>query len=85
MHLVQGRGYYVINFDATIMADAPKIAPHAKTMEENLAALMDTDTDNVNVKSTTLEGVGPIGRGEAIAAMATALILKKSPVGRDTP
>ncbi|MCG3200505.1 MAG: 2-C-methyl-D-erythritol 2,4-cyclodiphosphate synthase [Gammaproteobacteria bacterium] len=73
--LVQRRGLRVGNVDATIIAQAPKVAPHIPAMCENLANDMRIDIDCVNVKATTTEKMGFAGRGEGIAALAVALVV----------
>jgi len=72
--LVHGRGYRVSNLDATVVAQAPKIAPHVAAMREALAAAFECDTDCVSVKGTTTEGMGFTGAGEGIAAHAVAVL-----------
>lgn len=70
------RGWQVGNIDATIVAQAPKMAPHIPTMCERLASDMNVTIDAVNVKATTTEKLGFAGREEGIAAHAVALIIK---------
>jgi 2-C-methyl-D-erythritol 2,4-cyclodiphosphate synthase len=72
--LVAGRGYRVANVDSTIIAQAPKMAPHIPRMRENIAADLQVDAARVNVKAKTAERLGAIGRGEGIAAEAVALV-----------
>ena len=67
--MLRGEGYSVNNLDATILAEAPRLASYAKAMEANLAKLLDLEPESVNVKATTTEGLGVVGRGEAMAAM----------------
>ena len=67
-------GFSIVNLDATIIAQAPKMAPHIPTMVANLAADLGIRADQVNVKAKTAERLGAIGRGEGIAAEAIALI-----------
>lgn len=69
------RGWSVGNIDATIVAQAPKMAPHIPTMCEQLASDMNVDVSAVNVKATTTEKLGFAGRKEGIAAHAVALIV----------
>ena len=59
--LLTEEGYYIINIDATIIAQAPKMRPHIAKMEENIAAALGIDTDQINVKATTEEGLGFTG------------------------
>ena len=72
--LVRERGYRIGNVDAVISAEAPKMRPHVASMCERLANVLRVDLDRVSVKATTEEGLGPIGRGEAIAVRAVALV-----------
>lgn len=68
------RGYRLGNIDATVIAQAPKMAPHILTMRENIAAAFGVDPDRVSVKATTEERLGFTGSGEGIAAHAVCLI-----------
>jgi 2-C-methyl-D-erythritol 2,4-cyclodiphosphate synthase len=72
--LVRHSGYRVVNIDSTIIAQAPKMAPHIGRMRENIAADIGIDPASVNVKAKTAERLGAIGRGEGIAAEAIVLI-----------
>lgn len=74
VRLVQGQGYGVVNIDATLMAQAPKMAPHIEAMREIIAADLDVALGQVNVKATTTERLGFTGRGEGIAAEAVVLL-----------
>lgn len=69
-------GYKLINADMTIVAQAPKMAPHIATMQQLLAEDCSVDTDQINVKATTTEKLGFAGRKEGIAAHAVVLITK---------
>jgi 2-C-methyl-D-erythritol 2,4-cyclodiphosphate synthase len=64
----------VINVDATVIAEAPRIAPHISTMRKNIANAIGVSESSISVKATTNEKLGPIGRGEGIAAMAIATV-----------
>ena len=75
LHLVREQGYRVANVDATIVAQAPKLAPHIFHMVENIAADLRVEKSAVNVKATTTERLGLTGRGEGIAAQAVVLLL----------
>jgi 2-C-methyl-D-erythritol 2,4-cyclodiphosphate synthase len=75
LHLVREQGYRVGNVDATIIAQAPKMAPHIHQMVENIAADLRVEKNAVNVKATTTEQLGFSGRGEGIAAQAVVLLL----------
>ncbi len=72
--VVEARGYRVENVDAVVIADWPKILDHAAAMRLNLAKALTIDPDQVAVKGKSSEGVGPIGRGEAIAVHAVAMV-----------
>jgi 2-C-methyl-D-erythritol 2,4-cyclodiphosphate synthase len=72
--LVHGRGFVVENVDATIIAEAPRMAPHIPKMIDNIAADLRVDPSRVNVKATTTEALGFAGRGEGIAAQAICLV-----------
>ncbi len=69
-----GARYRVLNVDTTIIAQAPRMAPHIERMRENIAADLGLPVDVVNVKATTTEELGFAGRGEGIAAQAICLI-----------
>lgn len=62
------------NVDATIVAQVPRLAPHQPAMQARVAALLDAEPTRVNVKVTSTDGLGAIGRGEGIAAMAVVLL-----------
>ncbi|NCE64201.1 2-C-methyl-D-erythritol 2,4-cyclodiphosphate synthase [Pseudoflavonifractor sp. 524-17] len=74
MKMLDQKGYYVGNVDATILAQRPKLAPYIPHMRENLAERMGVTLDRVNIKATTEEGLGFTGSGEGIAAHAVALL-----------
>ena len=74
--LVRGAGYAVASLDATVIAETPRIGPHAAAMREAIAKGLGVDVDVVSVKAKTNEGLGAIGASEAIAAMAVALITR---------
>jgi len=73
--LVTGQGYGVGNVDATIIAQAPKVAPYVEAMRANIAADLQCDVGRISVNATTTEHLGFAGRGEGIAALATVLIV----------
>ena len=68
------KNYKIVNVDATIIAQAPKLSPYREAMRENLAKVMEVDIDQVSVKATTEEHLGFTGKGEGIAAHAVCLI-----------
>jgi len=73
-NLAQSRGAHISSIDATVIAEAPKIGPHVFPMRERIAAALGLPAARVAVKATTNEGLGSIGRGEGIAAMAIASV-----------
>ena len=68
------RGYRLGNMDATVIAQAPRLAPHIPAMRQNIASAFGTDVDRISVKATTEEGLGFTGTGEGIAAHAVCLL-----------
>ncbi|MBR6522963.1 MAG: 2-C-methyl-D-erythritol 2,4-cyclodiphosphate synthase [Oscillospiraceae bacterium] len=72
--LIREKGWKLGNADMTIIAQAPKMAPHILTMRENIAADLGTHIDNISVKATTEERLGFTGSGEGIAARAVVLL-----------
>ena len=72
--LLQERGWAVVNIDATLIAQAPKVGPYRTQMQENMAAALGIDVDRVNVKATTEEHLGFTGDGSGMSAHAVALI-----------
>jgi 2-C-methyl-D-erythritol 2,4-cyclodiphosphate synthase len=71
---VAAAGYRVVNVDATVIAEAPRLASHVDAMRASLAGALGVDLASVSVKAKTADGLGAIGRGEGIAAIAVALI-----------
>ena len=67
-------GYRLGNADITIIAQAPKMAPHIDSMRESLARVLDCDRARLNIKATTTEGLGYIGREQGIAVAAVAVL-----------
>jgi len=76
--LVREAGFDVENIDATVIAERPRLAPHIPAMRERIADALGIASGRVNVKATTNEGLGALGRGEGIAAMAVVML-----TGRD--
>jgi 2-C-methyl-D-erythritol 2,4-cyclodiphosphate synthase len=72
--IVRDAGYALVNADVTVLAQAPKIGPHADAMRANIAADLDACADRVSVKATTTEGLGFVGRAEGIAVHAVVLL-----------
>ena len=73
---VKAAGWEIVNIDATIIAQAPKIAPHAPKMIANLAEDLGLEPDCLNIKGKTNEKLGHLGRGEGIATQAVALLMR---------
>jgi len=73
---VVAEGYSLGNVDATVVAEAPRLAPYIRQMTANIASDLGAGIEQVNVKATTTEGLGFAGRGEGIAALATVLLIK---------
>ncbi|MDE2082022.1 MAG: 2-C-methyl-D-erythritol 2,4-cyclodiphosphate synthase [Burkholderiales bacterium] len=74
MRRVQAAGWDLVNLDATIVAQAPKLAPHIPAMRQRIAAALAVDIAQVNVKAKTAERMGPVGEGRAIEARAVCLL-----------
>jgi 2-C-methyl-D-erythritol 2,4-cyclodiphosphate synthase len=72
--MLLARGFEPLNVDVTILAERPRIAPHREAMRRRLAEMLDLPPEMVNVKATTTEQLGLIGRGEGLAAQAIALV-----------
>ncbi len=75
---VHARGLRAVNVDCTVVAEAPKLAPHRAAIRERLAAALGLPAEDVNVKATTGEGIGFVGRGEGVAALAIATLREVS-------
>lgn len=75
--LVRAKGLYVNNVDTTILAEAPRLDQHRSAMQANIAEVLKLEPGDVNIKATTMEGLGPIGKGEAIAAMCVVTLGKE--------
>ena len=71
---VRAAGYEIGNIDSTVIAQAPKLAPHIDAMRERLSLVLSLAVDQINVKAKTAEKMGPVGEGRAIEARAIALI-----------
>ena len=72
------KGYRIGNIDATILAEAPKMAPHLQEMKQIIAEILKTEIENINIKATTTEKLGFIGRREGMACEAVVLISQLS-------
>lgn len=71
---VRAAGYAVANLDATVVAEAPRLAPHLPKMAACIAGVLGVASERVNVKATSSDGLGAVGRAEGIAALAVALL-----------
>lgn len=74
IEMLSERGFAVENVDCTVIAESPRLAPHIGAMRDRIADVLALESTRVNVKATTNEGLGPIGHGEGIAAMAVAML-----------
>ena len=75
--MITEKGFRVVNVDATVIAQAPKLSPHIEKMKENVAKALETDVGNVNIKATTEEHMGFTGSGDGIAVHAVCIIEKQ--------
>ena len=76
MRRVREKGWVLVNIDSTIVAQAPKLAPHMTAIEAGVARALGVQTDQVNVKAKTAEKLGPVGQGQSMEARAVALLRK---------
>jgi len=76
-HMVKGEGYRVANVDAVLIAQEPPLVPYRDEMVKNISSALDLDPSRINIKATTTEGLGFIGRGEGIGALAAVLLLDR--------
>ena len=72
--LVRGKGWQVVSCDLTLLAELPRLAPYRDRIQARLARLLEIPADAVGLKATTQEGLGAVGRGEGIAALAVVLL-----------
>ncbi|MCX7904871.1 MAG: 2-C-methyl-D-erythritol 2,4-cyclodiphosphate synthase [Caloramator sp.] len=75
--IIDIKGYFISNIDATIIAQRPKLMPYIEKMRENISKILEINIDCINIKATTEEGLGFTGSGEGIAAHAVALLINK--------
>lgn len=78
MRRVRAQGWELVNVDSTIVAQAPKLAPHMAAINAGVAQALGVALDQVNVKAKTAEKLGPVGMGQSIEARAVALLHKRS-------
>jgi 2-C-methyl-D-erythritol 2,4-cyclodiphosphate synthase len=74
VEMIRDRGFSINNVDATVVCEVPKLAPHRQAMESSIAGVLELAPGHVNVKATTMEELGPIGRGEAISAVCVVTL-----------
>lgn len=74
MELIKGKGFGVVNIDATVILEQPKVNPHIPEMQTILAEILEVETDRVSIKATTHEKVDSFGAGEAVKAYAVCLV-----------
>jgi 2-C-methyl-D-erythritol 2,4-cyclodiphosphate synthase len=74
--LVVGYGYRIVNVDAVVVLEGPKLLPHRQAIRKNLARILAIDAERIGLKAKTSEGVGPCGRGEAAEAHAVATLVR---------
>lgn len=74
--LIQAKGWQVGNIDSVIIAEQPKMKPHLKTMQEKLAHTLHIDLDQIGIKATTNEKLGPVGQEEGIAVYTVVLLVR---------
>lgn len=74
--LIQSQGWQIGNIDSVIVAERPKLKPHIKAMRDRLATTLQIAPDQIGIKATTNEKLGPVGREEGIAAYAVALLIR---------
>lgn len=74
--LIQSHGWEIGNIDSVVVAERPKLKPHIKTMRDRLSVVLDLKPDQIGIKATTNEKLGPVGREEGIAAYAVVLLVR---------
>lgn len=74
--IIQAQGWSVGNIDSTVVAEQPKLKPHLKSMRTAIAEVLNLEIDQVSIKATTNEKLGPVGRQEGICAYAVVLLVK---------
>lgn len=75
--MIREKGLRIQNIDSTIFAEAPKLNPYRETMRKNIGQVLDLETDRINIKATTAEGLGMIGKGQGIGAMCVVLLFRE--------
>ena len=75
---LKNKGSLIVNIDASVLAEKPRIISYREEMRENIARALEIEKEKISIKATTLEGLGALGRGEGIAAMAVATVYDKA-------
>ena len=75
--MIKEKGYAVRNIDSTVFAEAPQISPYREQIRKKIAKVIEIDAERVNIKATSTEGLGMIGKGEGIAAICVVLLMKQ--------
>ena len=73
--LVRSHGFSISNIDSVVVAERPKLKPHIKAMRDRLSEVLELEPNQIGIKATTNEKLGPVGREEGIAAYAVALLV----------
>jgi len=72
--MIHKKGFGIVNIDTTILAEAPKLAPYREAMTQRISDVLGTSPERINIKATTMEGLGAVGKGEGIAAVCMVLL-----------
>jgi 2-C-methyl-D-erythritol 2,4-cyclodiphosphate synthase len=83
VELITARRYRIVNVDAVVITEQPKLAPHIPAMRERLASVLRVDIEHVSVKAKTGEGLDSVGRSEAMAAQAVTLVHRRDAEGAE--
>ena len=75
--MIVEKGFGIQNIDSTIFAEAPKLNPYCESMRKNIGQVLDLEPERINIKATTAEGLGMIGKGQGIAAMCVVLLFRQ--------
>lgn len=77
-HRVKAKGFRIGNVDVTVVAEAPRLAPHLAGMAANVSQALEVETARINIKPTTAKGLGPLGSGEGIACLVVVLLIEEN-------
>ena len=75
--MIREKGFDIANLDTTVLAEAPKLAPYRETMIQRISDALDVPPDRINIKATTMEGIGAVGNREGIAAICMVLLKER--------